>query len=704
MAVRACSWNQTHAHLARAARQLGIPVDRLDRNGQQLLQLGQGCRLRLCRETLSDRTPLFAQWGSDKQSLQTLLRHRGIPLPTQMAVNALEPALAAAETIGWPVVLKPASGGKGRGVWVGLKNPEALRQAWQAQGDAGERPQLVQQYLQGADHRLLVMEGRLLAVAQRQPASLCSDGQRSLLDQITILNADPERGIAYERPRNRIPLDARLEQLLAEQGFTLATVPPAGTEVQLSRTANISQGGTAIDCSDRVHPDNRRLAEDIAQLIGADLVGLDMISRDLSVSWRAGGTWLLEANLSPGLRPQWVGAGPRAGRIPTALITGSIGKTTTSRMLAHLLRSTGLRVGLTSSLGMELDGAVIACGDLAGGGPALQLLQDRRLEALVAEVARGGLLKAGLGIARADVGAVLNVLDNHVGSDGIHSRQDLARIKALVAQAADQLLVLNADDPLVLAMAQNRDPESIALVSQGAGSAAWQAHQRAGHLAVSYTSDPDGRITLHSQGRELLSLGLAEIPASDAGAIGSIAPAAAFAAALASGLGLEPVAILAGLRSYGLEPGHRRGRFEVLRREPWQVVLCSADGPQAVASLSNYALAATEQAPRRRLLMLSAPDNRSDAFLREVGEASWGFDLVICASWDQRRGRAAEEVPHLLADGIRSLGSGGPACLLGGLESEAVALLAAQIQPGDFCVVCSFESDAMRQRLLTLLG
>ncbi|QPN60726.1 hypothetical protein H8F24_04870 [Synechococcus sp. CBW1002] len=719
-ALRSRFWNQTHAHLARAANQLGIPFALVDKDWQRFLQLGQGCHLRLFHETLTDRTPLFARSATNKEALHNLLKHRGVPLPAQETVETLENALAAAERIGWPVVLKPASGGKGRGVWVGLSDPMELRQAWQSQEQSGEGRQLLQQNLTGADHRLLVVMGKLLAVAQRQPATLISDGLLPLHRQIAVLNADPERGVGYERLKNRVPVDGRLDLILGEQGFTLASVPPAGTRVQLSRTANISQGGTAIDCSARVHPDNRRLAEDIAQLIGTDVVGLDLISRDIGVSWREGGTWLLEANLSAGLRPHlladpdtdlcqrivrlWMGEHPQAGRIPIALITGSVGKTTTSRMLAHLLLDAGKRVGLCSSTGVELDGQLIKAGDLAGGGPAQWLLQDRRIEALVAEVARGGILMAGLGIESADVTAVLNVLDNHVGMDGIRSREDLARIKAVVAQAAEKLLVVNADDPLTLGMAQNRDPATVALVSEDPGCSAWHAHRRAGHLVASYSRERQGNIKLHHQDQQLLSIALREIPASDDGAVGTIATAAAFSAAQAIGLGLKADQIIQGLRNYGLKASHRRGRFEILMREPWQVVLTWADGPEAMASLSSYALAATEAEPCRRMLLCSAPDTRPDAFLQKVGQATWGFDLVVCAAWSERRNRTPDMVPALLAKGVRSLGPDGPAVLESGLESEAVALLAEQIRPGDFCVVSTFESEIMREKLLAALS
>lgn len=720
-ALRSTHWNQSHAHLARAAQQLGIPFQRLDREGQQWLQFGQGRRLRLCQETITDRTPVLARIAMDKHRLHLLLQHRGVPLPAQALVRSLPEALEAAERIGWPVVLKPAIGGKGRGVWVGLPDAETLRRAWShREHGQGEVPQLLQSSLPGHDHRLLVIDGQLQATARRQPAALRCDGVRSLRDQIHALNADPERGIDYERLRNRIPLDARLESLLAAQGLSLESVPAAGQLVPLSRTANLSQGGSAIDCSDRVHPDNRELAEDIAQLISADAVGLDLISQDISVSWRQGGTWLLEANLAPGLRPHlvanpnsdlcqrivrsWVGSGARAGRIPTALITGSIGKTTTSRLLAHVLSSIGLQVGLTSSTGIELKGRILQTGDMAGGGLALQLLQDRRVEAMVAEIARGSLLRYGLGIDRVDVAAVLNVLDNHVGMEGIRHREDLASIKALITTPVEGLLVLNAKDPLVLAMAQGRDPAQLALVSEEPVSEAWQQHRRRGQVVVAYRQGPDGGLTLHDREQILLELPLAEIPAAEQGAVVAIAPAAAFTAAMAHGLGLSPEQIRVGLRGFGGSEGHRRGRFELLMTEPYRLMLGAADGPEAMASMSHYAREGPGRSARRRVLLCSAPDTRPDAVIRAVGQQTWGFDWVLCAAWFKRRGREVHEGPALLAEGVRSLGPEGPQALEVGAEQEAVAVLAQQLQPGDFCMVCSFDTAGMRQRLLETLA
>lgn len=711
-------WNQTHAHLARAAERLGVPWDRFDRGGNQILQLGQGRRRRLFHETVTDNAPVLAMGCRNKALLHQILAGRGIPLPRQRRVTSLEQAQEAAIAIGWPVVLKPEKGGKGQQVWVGISNATALEQAWHINRGSSESPQLVQQLLQGHDHRLLVSGGSLLAVAQRLPAHVRGDGRQSLRQLITALNGDPRRGVGYERLMNRIPIDARLIALLGQQGLGLDDVPAAGISVQLSRTANISQGGSAVDRTGQIHPDNRRLAEDVALLLGVDVVGLDVMTADISRSWREGGLHLLEANLSPGLRPhlladpqsdlcerlvqQWMGPA-EASRIPIALVTGSVGKTSTTRLLSHLLAGDGQVVASVTSTGVSIGDQLLAAGDHAGGGAIRHCLQDPRIDAVVGEVARGGLLKGGLQIPQADVTAVLNVLDNHIGIDGVRSRRDLAEVKAIVARAAQRLLVLNADDPLVLSMgneiatanvakANKAGRRQVALVSRAPGCAAWQAHRAAGHWAALYTTDPQGGLEIWHKGRELLALPLQSIPAAEAGAVGSLAVTAAFAALMACGLGLSVDTIATRLHSFGHLPQHRLGRFQRLLDHPFSVTLAWADGAEALASLSSYALRATRGREARKVLMLSCADNRPDPYIRRMGAAAWGFDVVICCSSRYRRNRHPDEVPRLLAEGVGSLTEPVPKLIVSQTEQEALIVLAGELRAGDFCVIRSFES------------
>lgn len=716
--LEARGWNQTHRHLARAARRLRIPVRLVDRHDRRCLLLGHGAHQRQLLETLTDQTSALMSHRLDKLALHQHLAGRGIPLPKQRLVHRLDEALDAAAAFGWPVVLKPVSAGKGRGVWVGLQDPEALRQAWERNQDGAHGVmQLVQPVLPGVDHRLLVVNGTLLAAAQRHPAELVSDGRRCVADQLQALNQEPDRGKAYERLRNRVPVDARLENELRLQGWSLRCVPPSGTRIRLSRAANLSQGGHALDCTSAVHPDNRLLAEDVATLLGVDVLGLDLISADLSVSWREGNTWLLEANCSPGLRPHlladpatdlcerlvqmWCGTDPLQTRIPVALVTGSIGKTTTARVLAHLLRATFGRVALASSTGTALNGERLMEGDAAGGGAAAHLLTDRRVQALVAEMARGNLIERGLGLDPVDGAIVTCIDDNHVGFDGIRTREEMARLKGRVAEAAERCVVLNADDPLVLAMAHDRPPEAIALVSCHPGSAAWHQHRQAKGLVALYETGADGWIRLQRGDDCLLHLRLSEIPAAQGGAVRAVAPAVAFASAQAVGLGSDPSRLRDQLLSFGHHPSHSEGRFEVLVQQPFELVLTWADGARAMASVSDYVLQRSQQQPFRcKRLLCSAPDKRSDAYLQAVGAATLGFDQVFCAAFAKREARPLEEVPRLLAAGVRSLGAEGPEAVVMGDEFAAVEVLIAALQPGDLAVVSCFDTATMRRTLL----
>lgn len=700
-------WNHTHRLLAQAAARLDIPFTRLDRANGQLLQLGQGHRRRLFRETISDRTPLLSQPCTHKAILHQLLAGRGIPLPRQREVSNWDEALHAATAIGWPVVLKPVQGNKGKGVWIDLGNRNELEVAWQHNQTQAAGPQLVQQQLDGHDHRLLLSNGELMAVAQRVPASLLADGMHTLKQLIHALNADPKRGVAYERAMNRVPIDQRLLKLLAAQGWSLDATPPAGTRVQLSRTANISQGGSAIDRSSTIHPDNRTLACDICRLLNINVAGLDVITPDISRSWREGRLALVEVNISPGLRPhlvadpdtdlcdrlvrQWMGSSAES-RIPVALVTGSIGKTTTTRLLTHLLSICNRRVASVSSTGVLLNDQLLAAGDYAGGGAVQHCLQDPRVEAVVGEVARGGLLKKGLVVADADLVAVLNVLDNHIGANGIRNRNDLAAIKAIAAQAARHLLVLNADDPLVLAMAQQARAEALALVACAPGNATWQAHRAGGGLAALYDPSPSGGLRLFQGDHALLDLELRSIPAAADGAITTLASIAAFAATMGWAMGIPVNKLIEGLQSFGTQPAHQFGRYQQLVNSPFQIIGAWGDGPEAVAALSTYAIRATRQQKNRKLILLSSIDDRTDAFIRHMGAACWGFDVVVCCASRQRRTRQPEEVVQLLANGVRSLQSPAPEILLSHTEEEALPTLVSQLRPGDFCVIRSFES------------
>lgn len=451
-------WNQTHRHLALACEKLDIPCYRIDRHGQQFLQIGQGNRQRLVRETLTDQTSLFANKFTGKDSIHEILASSGVPLPRQRVVRTLEQALIAADSIGWPVVLKPVSSGKGRGVWVNLLAAAELESAWSANGGDNAPPQLVQQLLEGKDHRFLVSCGELMAVAIRKPSTLVGDGIHTVEQLLEELNADPRRGWGYEKIMNRVPIDQRLNKVLAEQGLDLISIPALDEQIILSLTANISQGGVAIDSTDQTHPHNRLLAVDIARLLNADVVGLDIMSNDVGKSWLEGGLWLLEVNLSPGLRPHLIG-NPKTdlcsrlitqwchthadGRIPTITIVGGEDAQMPAEVLTSLLSYMGKRIASVDNKKAALHLEDAHPFPMVKRGLIKQFLLDPRVEGLVCSATFPTL------IAELDVNEVsYSVFPSHINSiiKGLEQSAIQQLVMRIISLTHDLVICL-ADDP-----------------------------------------------------------------------------------------------------------------------------------------------------------------------------------------------------------------------------------------------------------------
>lgn len=708
-------WNQTHAHLARAAGALGVPFFRIERAGQQFLQLGQGARRRLLHETLTDRTSLFAKLFHGKEALHQVLAGHGFPLPRQRIARTRNQAMKAADELGWPVVLKPAEGGKGKGVWVGLDQREALERAWQVNAGDGST-QLVQEVLPGHDHRLLICDGEVMAVARRHPAEVCGDGLRCLDELIRNVNDDPRRGVAYERLMNRIPLDERLEAELARQGLTLASVPTAGRRVQLSRTANISQGGGATDVTDRLHADNRRLALDVASLLGTDVLGLDVMALDVGRSWTEGGLRVLEANLSPGLRPhlvadpssdlcrrlvlRWTG-GPEAARIPTALVTGSIGKTTTTRMLAHVMRGTRRRVAFGSTSGSQLDDLIVNQEDSAHGGTIRRFLQDPRVEAVVGEVSRGGLLKGGLRLFEADVGAILNILDAHLGEDGVSSREDLLQIKSLVARAATRALVLNADDPLLRGVYDRQAACEHCLVGSMPAHGLLLDHLAAGGLAALWSDGPDGVVVLRRGDTQLCKIPAADIRAAWGGLCRGTVVSAAFVAVMAERMGVAPDLIRE--RILGFDASLNPGRAERIESASRSILLSWAGSPEALQALAVLleSLRSAQKSQTRILLRVGFSAN--DRWLCSMAaEACRLFDVVRIARGEKLAGRVEDEVAAMVLAAGRAADPTVDLRYVGEVHAAIPAFLD-EAAPGDAVLVHALEVHTAKTVILESL-
>ncbi len=693
--------NQSTLALARCASSRGIPVLRMSVPGQ-LTQLGHGVHRRDIMETATSFTSSTARFLSkDKLATSTLLARAGLPTPDTHAVKTAEEAMAVAERLGFPLVVKPRMGGKGYGVTVNIRTHDKLREALRlaAQNRQGL---IVERHVPGDDHRLLLVDGRLVAAAKRLPAHVTGDGASTIEELVDRVNCDPQRGMPFERLREKIVIDDEALKHLALVGLTPHAIPGPGQVVRLRGTANISRGGMSIDVTDEVHPDNRRIAERAARLIGLDVAGIDFLTADIRRSWREVPSAILEVNSTPGLRPH-LGSNlqrdvvspiidhlfpaPANGRVPTVGITGSVGKTTTTHMVAAIMAAAGKVVAMTTTQGAWIGNERVRDGDLAGGAVALQLLQDPTVDAAAFELSRGGLLKSGMSLDGVDVGVVLNVYDNHVGIDGVGSREQLAGVKSLVVRHASEWAVLNADDPLCLAMRSVSKAKQLCLVTVQPDNSAVLQHIARGGTAVTLRGEgADASLVLRSGGNIKGQIRLADIPATYGGTFRPTMFNAMFATAAAHGLGLPFECIQRALTQFRSDLMSNPGRMNRIKGLPFNMFLAQSDGPQTLIELARFVN--SEFVSRPKSILLTAAGNRPDQFIIDSGRAVGGaFDRYICTDMESNlRGRKPGEVASLLAEGMKQAGVPEAAISVEPSGDAAIALAMADAKEGSLLV------------------
>jgi cyanophycin synthetase len=504
------------------AEHRNIPVLRLHPNSS-LVQLGHG---RYQRRIWATRTSVTSGVATDiagnKDLTNRLLRDMGIPSPAGMVVRTANEAARAANRLGYPVALKPMDGNHGRGVCLDLQNAKQVKRRFpNAKSESRDGSVLVERMVTGKDYRVLVVEGEAIAVAERVPAQVIGDGVHTVRQLVDITNADPRRGVGHENVLTRIVLDDQTEHLLAPQGLSLDNVAEAGRVVRLKQTANMSTGGTSIDRTDDIHPDNVEIAVEAALAIGLDVAGIDFITPDISRSVHEVGGAIVEVNAAPGFRmhthpteglPRQVGRAvvdalfpPSAPtRVPIVAVTGTNGKTTTTRMIAHIMAGAGHTVGMTTTDGIYVNGTQIAAGDMAGPESARMVLRNPRVDMAVLETARGGILRSGLGFDRCNVAVVTNVASDHLGLKGVDTLEDLARVKAVVPRSVlpEGTSVLNAENPWTVKMANVARGEII-YFSMNEDNPVIQEHVRHNGRAVVLRQTPrGGMITLLDSRRE----------------------------------------------------------------------------------------------------------------------------------------------------------------------------------------------------------
>ena len=694
-----------------AAEDRDIPWIRLNRFS--LVQLGHGTHQQRVQATVTGETRHIAvEIASDKEDTRSLLASLGLPVPQQALVYGPDDAVDEAEAIGYPVVVKPLNANHGRGVSIRLTDPDQVRAGYERATQHGtSNGVLVESFVSGFDHRMLVVDGRLVAVAKRVPGHVVGDGRHTIAELVEIVNRDPRRGVGHEKVLTRIEIDAQAERLLDRAGYTPETVLPDGETFHLRSTANLSTGGTAIDLTDAVHPDNRDMAVRAVRAVGLDVGGVDFLCDDVTRSWRDVGGAVVEVNAAPGFRmhvapsegtPRDV-AGPvmdmlfppgRPARVPVAIVTGTNGKTTTTRMIAHVLQMAGVVPGMTSTDGVFIDGRLTVKGDMTGPVGAQTVLRDRAVEAAVLEVARGGMVRSGLGVRRCDVAACLNVASDHLGQGGIDTLDQLAEVKRIPIEVARDTVVLNADDPRCLAMAAHTDAEHLCYVTMDAEHALVREHVREGGRAVVLERGVAGEmITVHDGGRHLPLVWTHLIPATIDGKATHNVQNAMFAAGVlyalgnqAGGLALSLDQIRHGLQTFTTSFYEAPGRLNVFDGHPFRVILDYAHNPAAIASMAG--LVDRLDVRGRRLLTIAAPGDRRDEDVRDMAAAAAGhFDHYVCKRDDRLRGRGETEIPEMLRDGLLAAGVDASAVDVVPDEAEAVDHTLGLAGPGDLVVV-----------------
>jgi cyanophycin synthetase len=677
----------TGAIVAEAERR-GIPVLRLDPQ-RSLVQLGHGAYQKRFWATVTSATAHIAvEIAGNKELTNRMLHEVGIPVPRAIVVRDEDEAVRAAGQIGYPVVIKPLDGNHGRGVMINLADEAEVREVYAAaERESRAGTVVVERYITGKDYRILVVNNQVVAVAERVPARVIGDGKQTVAALIEQTNLDPRRGVGHEKILTRITIDAQTEEVLEKQRLTLESVPDTGQFVQLKLTGNMSTGGTSIDRTDDIHPDNVEIARQAAMVVGLDVAGIDFITTDIAQSVRETKGAIVEINAGPGFRmhtnpteghPRHVGRAVMdmlfppgsQSRIPLIAVSGTNGKTTTTRMIAHILKQTGRIVGMTTTDGIYVDGTQIAAGDMSGPTSAQMVLKNPVVTDAVLETARGGILRSGLGFDRCDVAVVTNVASDHLGLKGVHTLAELARVKAVVPQAVlpDGASVLNADNQWTVEMARTARGELI-FFSLDEENPVIRDHVRERGKAVVLRPTRHGEmITLIEHRRDTSLLLAEEIPATLNGRIRvNVANAlAAVAAAFAEDIQLEH--IRHALRTFTTTFFQTPGRFNMLEVEGRRVLM---DYCHNVAGLEAMADLVKRMDADRTIGMISIPGDRSNADVHAFGRlAGSTFDQIVIREDDNPRGRQRGEIADLLGMAISE----------GGIASDRVTVVLNEIE------------------------
>ena len=723
LAERRAFGPSTQAILDEAASR-DIPYLRL--NDQSLVQLGQGKYQQRIRATMTSKTAALAvDIAGDKNLTARLMAAAGLPVPRSEVVRSADAAVAAAKRIGYPVVTKPLDGNHGRGVSLDLTTERSVRAGFtRAAKETRGGSVVVETMIAGNDYRLLVVGGHMVAVAERVPAHVVGDGEHSVRQLVEIANTDPRRGFGHEKVLTRIKIDDEAEKLVRAQKYGLDDVPARDAVVKLAATGNMSTGGSSIDRTLEAHEDNIEIAEEAARVVGLDVAGIDFIAPDITQPVRETGGAIVEVNAAPGFRmhtnptegePQFVAAPVidllfppgTPSRIPIVAVTGSNGKTTTVRMIAHIMRGKGYKVGLTSTDGIYIDERLTRQLDASGPRSAQKVLQNPRVDFAVFEVARGGILREGLGYGQNDVAVVLNVTADHLGLRDIDTLEQLAAVKQVIVEAVPRngYAVLNADDELVVEMRRHCSG-SVILFSMQQDNALIDRWVRRGRKAVVLEQEPGGELVVIREGRRTMPIGYThQFPATFEGRARMNVQNILAAAGAAHAAGAHIHDIRHGLRTFSTSFFQAPGRLNLFDLAGVKVLVDYAHNAAALQTVGEFVERMTSGVPdfaspgaaswtaNLRVAVMATAGDRRDEDMREIGRvAARYFDDLIIREDVNTRGRERGETAAMVLEGVREAQAAGGA-RAGSVEIVTDELEAARValdrsRPGDLVLLC----------------
>jgi cyanophycin synthetase len=700
--------------IVKEAEKRGIPWMSLP--ARFLIQLGYGANQKRMQATMTDNTSVLGvELAGDKEATKRILAASGVPVPRGTVINFLDDLEEAIEHVGgFPIVIKPVDGNHGRGITIDIRTREEAEAAYDAARQVS-RAIIVERYYVGRDHRVLVIDGKVVAVAERVPAHVVGNGRSTIADLIEETNQDPNRGEGHDNVLTKIELDRTSYQLLERQGYTLNSVPNKGEMCYLRATANLSTGGIAVDRTDEIHPETVWLAQRVVKIIGLDIAGLDVVTTDISRPLREVDGVIVEVNAAPGFRmhvapsvgiPRNVAGAvmdmlfpnDQSSSIPILTVTGTNGKTTTTRLLAHICKQTGKVVGYTTTDGTYIGDYLVETGDNTGPQSAQLILQDATVEVAVLETARGGLLRSGLGFEAANVGVVLNVAADHLGIGDIDTIDQLANLKSVVAESVypDGYAVLNADDVRVAAMAE-KTKANIAYFTMNPNSDLVRKHiQKGGVAAVyenGYLSIVKGDWTHRIERAENIPLTMGgRAPFMIANAL------AASLAAFVQNVTIEQ--IRAGLKTFRASVSQTPGRMNLFNLGNHHALVDYAHNAASYEAVGSFV---RNWNTGQRIGVVGGPGDRRDEDFVTLGKlAADIFDYIIVKEDDDTRGRARGSASSLITQGITQVK---PNCRYEVVMDETQAInKALDMAPDNSLVVILPESVSRAIKLIKLRG